>query len=79
MRPGATPASPKVNAYSSPYMWENVAGKKFWVKYHFKSEQGVRNVSDAEAREMRAQVLDYRRDLWEAIGRKDYPAWRVEM
>jgi len=29
---------------------------------------------------MRAEDLDYhRRDLWEAIARKDYPAWRLEM
>ena len=70
-----------MNAYaSSTYMWENAAGKKFWVKYHFKSEQGVQNFTDAEARAMRVEDLDYhRRDLWEAIARKDYPAWRLEM
>jgi catalase len=70
-----------MNAYaSSTYMWENAAGKKFWVKYHFKSELGVENFTDAEARAMRTEDLDYhRRDLWEAIARKDYPAWRLEM
>ena len=70
-----------MNGYaSSTYMWENAAGKKFWVKYHFKTEQGVQNFTDAEARAMRAEDLDYhRRDLWEAIARKDYPSWRLEM
>ncbi len=70
-----------MNGYaSSTYMWENAAGKKFWVKYHFKSEQGVQNFTDAEARAMFAEDLDYhRRDLWNAIARKDYPAWRLEM
>jgi catalase len=70
-----------MNAYaSSTYMWENAAGKKFWVKYHFKAEQGIQNFTDAEARAMRAEDLDYhRRDLWDAIARKDYPAWRLEM
>ncbi len=70
-----------MNGYaSSTYMWENAAGKKFWVKYHFKSEQGVQNFTDAEARAMFAKDLDYhRRDLWDAIARKDYPAWRLEM
>jgi catalase len=39
-----------------------------WVKYHFKTEQGIQNMTDAEARAMRAEDLDYhRRDLWEAI------------
>jgi catalase len=70
-----------MNGYSSStYMWENAAGKKFWVKYHFKTEQGIANFTDAEARAMRAQDLDYhRRDLWEAIARKDHPSWRLEM
>jgi catalase len=70
-----------MNGYSSnTYMWENAAGKKFWVKYHFKTEQGIQNMTDAEAKAMRAEDLDYhRRDLWEAIARNDYPSWRLEM
>jgi catalase len=70
-----------MNLYaSSTYMWENAAGKKFWVKYHFKSEQGIQNFTNDEARAMFGVDLDYhRRDLWDAIARKDYPAWRLEM
>jgi catalase len=70
-----------MNLYaSSTYMWENAAGEKFWVKYHFKSEQGIQNFTNAEARAMFVEDLDYhRRDLWEAIARKDYPSWRLEM
>jgi catalase len=70
-----------MNAYgSSTYMWENAAGKKFWVKYHFKTEQGIENFTDAESRAMRVRDLDcHRRDLWDAIARKDYPSWRLEM
>jgi catalase len=65
---------------SSTYMWENAAGKKFWVKYHFKSEQGIQNLTDAESRAARTGDLDaHRRDLWDAIARADYPAWRLEM
>ena len=70
-----------MNAYSSDtYMWENAEGKKFWVKYHFKTEQGVQNFTLAEAKAMFAVDLDcHRRDLWDAIARKDYPSWRLEM
>jgi len=65
---------------SSTYLWENAAGKKVWVKYHLKTEQGIQNMTDGEARAMRAEDLDYhRRDLREAIARRDYPAWRLEM
>jgi catalase len=65
---------------SSTYLWENAGGEKFWVKYHFKTEQGIDNFTDAESRAMRVEELDYhRRDLWEAIARKDHPVWRLEM
>lgn len=70
-----------MNGYSSDtYMWQNAAGEKFWVKYHFKTEQGVENFSDAEAKAMRAVDLDcHRRDLHDAIAREDFPSWRLEM
>ena len=70
-----------MNGYSSStYLWENAAGEKFWVKYHFKTEQGIQNFTDAEAMAMRGEDPDYhRRDLFEAIARKDSPSWRLEM
>ena len=70
-----------MNGYSShTYMWINAKGEKVWVKYHFKTEQGIANFTDAEAKAMTAEDPDYhRRDLWEAIQRKDYPTWRLEM
>jgi catalase len=65
---------------SDTYMWENAGGERFWVKYHFRTEQGIENFTDAEATAMRAEDLDcHRRDLWEAIARKDNPAWRLEV
>jgi catalase len=70
-----------MNGYSSDtYMWENAGGERFWVKYHFKTEQGIENFTDAEARAMFAEDVDYhRRDLNAAIARKDHPSWRLEM
>jgi catalase len=65
---------------SSTYLWENAAGEKFWVKYHLKTEQGIANMTDAESRAMRAEDIDcHRRDLFEAIARKDHPSWRLDM
>ena len=69
-----------MNLYSSTtYMWENAAGKKFWVKYHFKTEQRLENFTDAESRAGFADLDHHRRDLWDVIARKAYPAWRLEM
>jgi hypothetical protein len=64
-----------MKGYSSDtYMWENAAGEKFWAKYHFKTEQGIQNFTDAETIAMRAQDLDcHRRDLREAIAREEHP------
>src|SRR6202011_4409194 len=70
-----------MNGYSShTFMWVNARSEKFWVKYHFKTEQGIQNFTDAEARAMTAEDPDYhRRDLREAIQKHDYPVWRLEM
>ena len=70
-----------MNGYGShTFMWVNAQDEKFWVKYHFKTEQGIENFTDAEAKAMSAEDTDYhRRDLRTAIEKKDYPVWRLEM
>ncbi|MGH9068848.1 MAG: catalase, partial [Acidimicrobiales bacterium] len=70
-----------MNGYGShTFMWVNAGGERFWVKYHFKTEQGIDNFTDAEAGAMTAEDPDFhRRDLWEAIQSGDHPAWRLEM
>ncbi len=70
-----------MNGYGShTFMWINASGEKFWVKYHFKTNQGIETFSDAEAKAMTAEDPDYhRRDLREAIGRGDHPVWTLNM
>jgi catalase len=70
-----------MNGYSShTYSWMNAAGERFWVKYHFKTVQGIENFTLAEADRMAGQDPDYhRRDLWDAIAAGDAPEWRLEM
>jgi catalase len=71
----------KMNGYSShTYSWINAAGERFWVKYHFKTVQGVQNFTQSEADAMVSEDIDYlRRDLWDAIATGDAPEWRLEM
>ncbi|GCF06824.1 catalase [Dictyobacter arantiisoli] len=65
---------------SHTFMWINAQSEKFWVKYHFKTEQGIENFTDAEAKAMTAEDPDFhRRDLREAIDKGDFPAWRLDM
>jgi catalase len=70
-----------MNDYGShTYMWVNGAGERFWVKYHFKTVQGIENLGSQEAQEIAAQDPDYHlRDLSDAIARGDAPEWRLEM
>ena len=70
-----------MNGYSShTYSWVNGEGERFWVKYHFKTVQGIESFTIAEAKEMTAEDPDFhRRDLWDAIARGDAPEWRLEM
>jgi catalase len=70
-----------MNGYSShTYSWMNSEGDRFWVKYHFKTVQGIDNFSGPEADAMVVTDPDYhRRDLWDAIAAGDAPEWRLEM
>jgi catalase len=70
-----------MNGYSShTYSWMNAAGERFWVKYHFKTVQGIQNLTDAEAKALAGEDPDvHRRDLWDAIARTEAPEWRLEM
>jgi catalase len=70
-----------MNGYSShAYMWINAAGEKFWVKYHFKTDQGIECFTQDEADQMAAADTDYhQRDLYDAIERGDYPSWTLHM
>ena len=71
----------KMNGYSShTYMWINDDGDKFWVKYHFKTKQGVECLTQDEADRLAGTDGDYhRRDLFESIKNKDYPKWTLKV
>jgi catalase len=65
---------------SHTYSWMNANGERFWVKYHFKTVQGIENFTDAEAAAMVVEDPDFhRRDLWDTIARGDAAEWRLEM
>ena len=68
-----------MNGYSShTYMWINAEGRRFWVKYHFKTDQGVEYFSQAEADLLAGMDPDYHtRDLFEAIEHRDHPSWTM--
>ena len=70
-----------MNGYSShTYMWVNADGERFWVKYHFMTDQGIEFLTQEEADRLAGLDGDYHpRDLYEAIKRGDYPSWTLKM
>ncbi|ADJ29269.1 catalase [Nitrosococcus watsonii] len=65
---------------SHTYMWVNAKGEKFWVKYHFKTDQGIECLTQAEADRLAGVDADYhRRDLFESIKRGDFPSWTLKI
>src|SRR6195256_2658704 len=70
-----------MNGYSShTYQWINAGGERFWVKYHFKTDQGVDFLTDAEAKAIVAEDGDHHlRDLYNSIAKGDHPSWTLKM
>lgn len=63
---------------SHAYSLINKDNERVWVKFHFRSQQGIQNFTDQEA----AQVVgadreSSQRDLYEAIEKKMYPRWTM--
>ena len=68
-----------MNGYSShTYMWINADGEQFWVKYHFKTNQGIDFYTQQDGDDMAAIDTDcHIRDLYEHIAEGDYPSWTL--
>ncbi len=65
---------------SHTYRWVNAAGEAFWVKYHFKTDQGNEFLTQAEADRLAGESPDFhRQDLFEAIERGEHPSWTLHV
>ena len=71
----------QMNGYSShTYMWINADGERFWVKYHFKTDQGVDFLTQDEADRLAGADADYhQRDLYDSIEGGDHPSWMLKV
>jgi catalase len=67
-----------INGYGShTYSFFNADGDRFWVKFHFKTMQGIQTWTNAQAAEHIGRDREsHQRDLYEAIDRGEYPRWR---
>lgn len=56
----------------------NAQGERVWVKWHFKTQQGIRNLGADDAARIAGSDPDYaQRDLFAAIERGEFPRWNV--
>lgn len=56
----------------------NEDNERVWVKFHFRTEQGIKNLTDEEAEQIIGKDREsHQRDLYEAIERGDYPKWKM--
>lgn len=56
----------------------NAENERVWVKFHFVSQQGIENLTDAEAEAIIAKDREsHQRDLYEAIERGNFPKWTM--
>ncbi|WP_417346414.1 catalase [Ferrimonas sp.] len=70
-----------MNGYGSHTfsLW-NDQGERFWVKFHFKTRQGIRNLSNTQADKLKGIDPDHaQRDLYGAIADGDFPSWTLYM
>lgn len=63
---------------SHTYSMIDAEGKRVWVKFHFLTLQGIRNLTDAEAEALVGRDREsHQRDLYESINRGDFPRWTL--
>ncbi|MBB5369798.1 MULTISPECIES: catalase [unclassified Janthinobacterium] len=63
---------------SHTFSFLNAQNERFWVKFTFKTQQGIQNLTDAEAEALVGQDRESsHRDLYESIENKDFPRWTL--
>ena len=65
---------------SHTFSFINAKNQRCWVKFHLKTQQGIKNLTDQAAEMLVGKDREsHQRDLYESIERKDYPRWTVSV
>ncbi|WP_300690870.1 catalase [Chryseobacterium sp.] len=63
---------------SHTFSFINDENKRFWVKFHFKTQQGIQNISNAEAKSIIGEDREsHQKDLYESIKTGNFPKWTM--
>jgi len=72
---------PYMNGYGShTYSFINAGNERFWVKFHFKTQQGIQCIPPDEAADLAGSDADYTtHQLFDAIERGEFPKWTLSV
>jgi catalase len=63
---------------SHAFSFINAGNERYWVKFHFKTQQGIKNLTDEEAAQIVAGDREsHQRDLYESIEGGKFPKWTL--
>ncbi len=63
---------------SHTFSFINAKNERFWVKFHLRCQQGIKNLTDAEAEALVGKDREsHQRDLYESIEKGDFPRWKL--
>lgn len=70
-----------MNGYGShTFSLINEKGERFWVKFHLKTQQGIKCLTDAQAEAIVGKCREsHQRDLFESIEKGDFPKWDMKI
>jgi catalase len=65
---------------SHTFSFINKDNERYWVKFHFYSEQGIENLTDQEAEVLVGKDREsHQRDLFDSIEVKEFPRWKMKV
>src|SRR3990172_4803053 len=65
---------------SHTFSFINGKNERFWVKFHLHTQQGIRNLTDAEAEAIIGKDREsHQKDLYESIEKKEFPRWKMSI
>lgn len=65
---------------SHTFSFINANKERYWVKFHFATQQGIKNLTDEEAEKAIGKCREtHQRDLYESIEKGDFPKWTMSV
>ncbi|WP_456057504.1 catalase [Alginatibacterium sediminis] len=65
---------------SHTFSFINAKNERYWVKFHFKCQQGIKNLSDQEAEVLVGKDREsHQKDLYESIEKGNFPSWKLQV